>query len=742
MAFIYHFLSLVLGAIFMVGVPLAAKAEEKPPQETLVQADKVIYDDRTRKVRIIGTPQQPASVFYQGTHLVARELIYNLDSGTLVAKGDIVLKQPGNEVISSDYMEFTDDFADGVGKNFLLLMQDNTRVASPYAVRVKGKFIRMNNVTYTSCILCENKQGSSPLWQLRARRAYHNADEKNMIFEDSFIEFFGVPVFYIPYLTQPDPSVKRRSGFLMPKYAQSSSMGLDFEIPYFMALASNYDLTLRPRYIDKGGFVAAMDWRHLISPDSKYQASISMTWPSGKQKAFSYNRTYNFRGSLFAKGDFRLTSNWKTGFDIKTATDDDYTRQYKIDAATSTLSQVYAQYLSPSTFFDSGVYMYSMFNSKSEKYATPYTLPFLHYQKLLTENLYGGRVDITLNAAHTVHRHNRGARVQKISMQGRWQTTQLAPYGIKIHYALAARADNYTTSHVKKDPTPFSADVNTTLNTDERFPRKNFYRFHPTFTTTFSWPLLAMRSTGYSMIDPTVQVILSPYKKPVPQLPNEDSQSVNFDFANIFAVNRYTGQDLYESGNQLRVGVQFSHHDTQGRRRFAAMLGQSFRAKEQAEPNLTSGFAKKTSNYVGEIFIQPWLPLTLTDKFQISQNERKFIHHEIQARFTWDKYTFHSDYTFLDAHLSHKGEKQEAITSGLSMKITPYWRAYGSVRYDIALAQKLENKIALRYNDECFTFDVSFTQTETRNSAIRPDNSIKFVFALKPLGQFGSSDFE
>ena len=38
--------------------------------------------------------------------------------------------------------------------------------------------------------------------------------------QDAQFELFGVPIFYMPYFSHADPSVKRRSGFLMPEYGQ------------------------------------------------------------------------------------------------------------------------------------------------------------------------------------------------------------------------------------------------------------------------------------------------------------------------------------------------------------------------------------------------------------------------------------------------------------------------------------------------------------------------------------------
>ncbi len=84
-------------------------------------------------------------------------------------------------------------------------------------------------------------------------RIIHNQAEKMMYFEDATVEFFGVPLAWFPYLSNPDPSVKRKTGFLMPIVSTSSAYGFGVETPYYFALAPNYDATFSPRFTTTQG---------------------------------------------------------------------------------------------------------------------------------------------------------------------------------------------------------------------------------------------------------------------------------------------------------------------------------------------------------------------------------------------------------------------------------------------------------------------------------------------------------
>ena len=46
----------------------------------------------------------------------------------------------------------------------------------------------------------------------------HDQGEKMMYFENARLEFLGVPFAYIPYFSAPDPTVKRKTGVLVPSF--------------------------------------------------------------------------------------------------------------------------------------------------------------------------------------------------------------------------------------------------------------------------------------------------------------------------------------------------------------------------------------------------------------------------------------------------------------------------------------------------------------------------------------------
>ena len=77
---------------------------------------------------------------------------------------------------------------------------------------------------YTACEPCKDDPKKPPLWQVKAARIIHDQGEKMIYFEDARLEFFGLPIAWLPYFSAPDPTVKRKTGVLMPSITSSTHL--------------------------------------------------------------------------------------------------------------------------------------------------------------------------------------------------------------------------------------------------------------------------------------------------------------------------------------------------------------------------------------------------------------------------------------------------------------------------------------------------------------------------------------
>ena len=227
---------------------------KKPPTlqtnaPMLVQATEIKYDYTNNTVAAVGNVQ----IYYGGATIEADEVVYDQKTKRLRAQGNVRLTEPDGKITYGQLIDLTDDYRDGFVDSLRLETPDDTRFAAARADRAKGNYTVLQNGVYTACEPCKDNPKKPPLWQVQAARIIHDEGEKMLYFEDARIEFFGVPLAYVPFMSTPDPTVKRKSGFLFPSVSETTQYGYAIEPKYFWALAPNYDLTLSHEFDDQTG---------------------------------------------------------------------------------------------------------------------------------------------------------------------------------------------------------------------------------------------------------------------------------------------------------------------------------------------------------------------------------------------------------------------------------------------------------------------------------------------------------
>ena len=149
----------------------------------------------------------------------------------------------------------------GFAQNVRMLLADRSRLAGNAARRLGGNRFELRRAVYSPCDLCKENPSAPPLWQFKAREITDDKETKLIEFRDATLEIDGWPVFYTPYLSAPDPSVKRASGFLAPSFGNSNTVGFHSALPYFWAIDDDKDLTLAPRFTSRAGPLLAAQYR-------------------------------------------------------------------------------------------------------------------------------------------------------------------------------------------------------------------------------------------------------------------------------------------------------------------------------------------------------------------------------------------------------------------------------------------------------------------------------------------------
>lgn len=703
-----------------------ASAQNAPPRqatfpqsgEVLMQADELTYDRETRVVTASGNVE----LAYGERVLLADRVTYDEKTGVVKADGNVALLDPQGDVAFADQIVLRNEMRDGVIDTLRVLLSDNSRMAGTSVVRSGGNMTTLHRGVYTACDICEEKGHTKPLWQIKAFRVIHNQEEKRIIYEDAFIEFFGVPVFYIPYFSQPDPTVKRQSGFLPPSLSSSTELGQQVEIPYYWAISPDKDATIIPRFTTKEGTVFQGEYRQRFE-----SGQIGMfgtgTWPRTRTPGTPADD--NFRGSLFGDGRFRVDENWSWGFRSELATDDTYLRKYGLSGATDLVSNINASYAEGRNSFTADAYYFQGLLATDSADTTPWVAPILQYKYSYPEQIIGGRVGFSANAM--VLERKVGAKSRRVSSTVRWDRRDTTRDGFVLHYFANLRGDVYSVDDV---PNPALPGTN--------FDSQTIARGLPTIGVEWSYPLIRADGGTRHVIEPIAQVIYSPNVGNTVEIPNEDSLSFEFDDTNLFSENRFTGLDQWETGARANVGFRYSIFTADGGQA-NAMFGQSFRIEDNQSLAAPTGLRDQSSDYVGRIMVSPNKDYMAVYRFRLDDERYKIRRNEVSLMGREGPIMAELGYAYFAADQTLTFQPREEIYAGSVVKLNEYWRVFGQVRRDLANSRSVSNRIGIGYEDECIDVSLGFSQSFYRDRDLEPDSAVVLRITLKTLGSASAS---
>jgi LPS-assembly protein len=429
-----------------------------PPPGTPVDviASRITYDAGAD----IAVASGNVVITYGNYVLEARRVVYDRRNDRLAADGEIRLVEPGGNVLEANAAELWNRMRDGFARHLRLLLTNDATLTAEYAERRDGAVTTYSLVTYTRCKTCLLADGT-PLWQIRSEEVTHDEEEGIISHRDARFDFLGVPVFWLPHLSHPDPTVDRQSGFLIPAFRYSSQFGFGVEIPYFWNLAPNYDITFRPLITTSQGPLMRAEWRHRLargaySVDGAIirQFDTDHTPPGDKR----------WRGFLRTQGEFDINRHWSWGWDATAMSDDTFMRRYKIDSRTEIVNYAYLTGLKGRNYFTAqGLHFRDLLPSDSDTFPT--VLPYIRHDYTFDRPVLGGELGIDTNA-YSLFREDplmpfptvaQGRRQSRALVDAHWQRRMVNGYGQVVTPFARLRGDVYVTEDLPSSRIPAPA---------------------------------------------------------------------------------------------------------------------------------------------------------------------------------------------------------------------------------------------------------------------------------------------
>ncbi|HJP20661.1 MAG TPA: LPS assembly protein LptD [Alphaproteobacteria bacterium] len=695
----------------------AAPAGAEEQQPLLLQANALSYDQE----RGIVTAEGDVELASGERILRARRVSYDQRRDVVTASGEVAILEPSGEVLFAEFAELRDQLRNGFMRGIRLLLTDRSRLAARGAERRDGNRTEMDRAVFSACQLCPDHPQRPPLWQIKAVKVIHHQTAQRIDYEDAFLEVYGIPIAYTPFFSHPDPTVKRRSGFLTPTYGSSTELGLKLVTPYHFVLGPHRDATFQPLFTSKEGVVLAGEYRERTQTGG-YQVSASATHVDRRNEDNVKTGGGHNRGHIKTVGSFDLDKTWRWGFAGQRSSDDTYLRRYDFSSADTLTSNLFLEGFRGRNYAAANAFSFQGLGREDDPGNTPIVLPELEYHFVGEPGRLGQRLELDANAL--VLERTDGADSRRLSMSGGWHLPSTTPGGLVYAFKTSLRGDLY---HVDRVVDP----ANPTGTRQQGFVG----RLLPQASVDVRYPLVRNEGRVRQTVEPIAMLIAAPYGGNPDKIPNEDSASFEYDDTNLFSLNRFAGLDRWEGGPRLNYGVKLGAYG-EGGGHSTAMIGQVLRTRAGSAFADKTGLENKRSDYVARINVTPGPYLDYSHRMRMDRDTWSIRRTEIDLSLGPKALRFNAGYVSLSRELTtDELESREELRLSGRARFTRNWGVTASTRRDLAENRgTIASGFGLDYIDECLEFTTRFERTFTSDRDVRPSTGISIRVKLKHLG--------
>ena len=655
------------------------------------------------------------TVWYEDRKVTASSITYASQNDKLIIRGPIRIIDNQSTMILGDQAELSEDLKVGIIKSAKIILGYQVQIAAAKVLQKDARYSEAFNIAATSCHVCINK---TPLWQIRARKIVQDKFEKQIYFEHAQLRVLDIPVFYLPFMRLPDPSLKRATGFLAPKLKTSSVLNTGIKIPYFIRLNKHKDFTITPFYSPK---TKTIEYRYRQA----YTSGFMLIEGALTRDALIPNKN---RGYILSDTSLILQNGYNLGIQLQAVSDPSYLFEYdfaQLDRLNTKLE------LSRSMRYQNSEVKLSNYHSlrENENNATQPTLVAEGaIESRLNPDMIKGEIGLEANFLKSYRYSDLnndgpdsdtlvdGYDTTRLSLLSNWDHGWEIANGIILHFENEFGLSQY---YVQQH-----ADIG---------PKAT--RMFGVGAVGLRWPWYRINSNGgIGVVEPQIQLVRSVSSNSA--VPNDDSTQVEFDEGNLFRLNRAPGLDLIENGSRLNVGLAGSQFMDSGSN-LSWKIGRVLRSEALSTFPSGSGLSNSISDWLLATNFQQKNGIELINRALIasdgvvtkSETSLKVNRNQHQIRAT------HVELT-KDSNIS-QNQSLSSVALEWNYNLNSNWRSDSKFQFDSNIGRLSKLELGLRYENECVNVDLSSSRSFSTSSTLI--DKTDFTLSVELTG-FSSSD--
>ena len=646
----------------------------------------------------------PGSVDLDGPKTITADKIeYNVKSANIKTIGNTTITNQSGQTLKLTNSSFSEKGAKIDGNDVELWLGNHVYIKSE-SISHDGDITVAQEAMFTACEGCDSFGNA---WEISASKIKHNAEYKDLYFYNPILWIYDLPVFWFPYYTMPDPSVKYRSGLLTPDFKSTNKMGTQINIPIYISLSDYHDATVTLSYLTKENPLIQLEHR-LNAEHSEFRTNGSYTHnKEGK------NRWHIFHNDVMELGEYT-----RAKIALERASDKTYLQKYGFYNDQPYLdsgAQIEMFGQSGYIIADTHVFQELRDTRRTESSMNGNILPNIRgvYQ---TAPIYRETYAVMSSDILAIDGHNSSA-MQRMIGDARIISPWTLWGGNRLTLSLDARYDVYNFQNYDLIDTPDYTGMEN--------------RFLPSGYVEWGLPLFKPGKRWTQVIEPRARLTVMRHTKSKELFAmNNDSAGALLSDVTLFSNNRFAGYDLWENGTFADYGVRWATYSDDGE--FAEIfLGQSYDFTKRVETDPNSGFHQGSSDYVGRINLDNASWLGLTSRFRLDKNTLNLRHIETDARLgTSLNYIFVGHIWSEQLDEDFLGEDINETSGGFKIQLTDRLSFNFNAIYNNTLTKFQRHSGELYYKHPCYFLSLGYH----RDYAVREDYSgnttVQFRFGL------------
>jgi len=570
----------------------------------------------------------------------------------------------------------------------------------------------IKKTVFSTCNI-ENKKCRG--WELQSDEFSHDKLEKIFEYRDSWLKVFDQRVFFIPYFNHPDPSVKRRSGFLTPVYSSSTNLGKALNIPYFKVFSDTEDMTFNPRIYDDGDFILQSEYRQKFE-DSNLIADFSF---NNDEDNTNTHTLINMNGDINEKTNYSIqfqnvtNDNYLKIHDFR-GIQDTNSQVTTIDTSTLTSSLNLETEIDNNTEFKTSMIVYEDLTVSNDNDKYQYIFPdFTFFKTIDLDDSYDGSFTFKSNGYQKHYNTN----VHEVQLNNDFDFTSF---------------DYFTTSGILSNYNLLLKNYNTYSDNSTNFEKNSDHELFGTLSINSELPLQKEFSNTTNYLKPRIQFKLSPTNGR-----DISSDSVRLNYGNLFSTNRIGRNDMVEEGKSLTIGLEFEKQDLQNEKIVGLNIGNVFKDKKNSSMPSRSKLDQTRSDIVGNIFYKYENLIKFNYDFSYDRDLNFSNYDSISTEFGTDKVTTIFNYVTDN----HEFGDSETITNNTIVNFNKEHSLQFDTTKDLKEDFTQFYKLIYEYKTDCLSASFEYQKRFFSDGTLVPDESLKFLIRFIPFAEVrGSAD--